>query len=446
MDNLQSFEMNEFYLKKLIDKIIKNDIIPFIGAGISIPFQYKGWKAFVNYINDSNVKLKTISKLIDKGNLEEAVDKLIEKLSIKKINDLIDYEYREEKINESEIDNSSIKKIVDIFPDSLIITTNYDNVIEKAFTISDNPIRNNNVYLGANLGNIEKYLKPTQNILIKIHGTIKEPANRILSKSQYNTHYKSKNPLPDLLTKLMTSRSFLFIGCSLENDRMLQLLEKVAKNNPQTTEHFTLLKIPRNAKSKVKREQNLSKKNIGIIWYKDHPDVKIILEYVKKIMTDNASIKKIENSSKEIANIDAIRDTTGKNRLSIADVYFDTYFRIDNKNTARKHSDDLLDLQGQTSIIVKFYNPLNESTHFKLISSSIESHKILKLIDIAGGRNEFPITKGLMNKRLIYEVPAKYNFDLNGTLSLKGEYFKLGRKIPFSVKDFPITLGEKLKN
>src|SRR5262249_23714135 len=110
--------------------------------------------------------------------------------------------------------------------------------------------------------------------IIKLHGDIKTPGRCILSKNQYDQAYGKggidlTRPIPKLLEYYYKNSSLLFLGCSLNNDRTVQVFRTVKPRVGDTVipQHFAIEQAP-------EAEQVLSDRNafllgLGItgIWF-----------------------------------------------------------------------------------------------------------------------------------------------------------------------------------
>ena len=67
--------------------------------------------------------------------------------------------------------------------------------------------------------------------LLKLHGTVTsgliEYEKVVFTCAQYNRHYGKRSPLARDLRDCFKNRMMFFLGCSLENDRTMGLLQKV---------------------------------------------------------------------------------------------------------------------------------------------------------------------------------------------------------------------------
>lgn len=76
----------------------------------------------------------------------------------------------------------------------------------------------------------------------------------------------------------------MFLGCSLEDDRTLQLLIKLVKDNKfSIPEHFALLSDPNDNMKKASKEAYLAQANIRVIWYSsdnNHQQLEELIRFI----------------------------------------------------------------------------------------------------------------------------------------------------------------------
>jgi hypothetical protein len=158
----------------------------------------------------------------------------------------------------------------------------------------------------------------------------------------------------------------------------------------------------------------------------------------------------IKNEKKKIQVIPQRSETEVSNipNLSIIEAKIDDYYRIDDANTVCRPSIIFQHFKGQISLLIRFYNKLSEntSTSFTLNDAKIMSSGFeYPLVEIAGGRDEFPVTKGHMVKRIIFEIPAGIQFFFEGNLVISGTYFMDGKKQTLD-QAIPLEITEKKKS
>lgn len=252
-----------FRLKELYEK---NSVIPFIGAGMSIPSGYPGWTNFLKKIcKETRIEEKNLQILIDNGEYEEAAELIYDSLP--------EGAFLEQIENHFSIEhsiNGCIQKIPSIFNNS-VITTNFDNVLERVY-LSDGPNRFDEILLGGDSSDLFKILGEGKRALVKIHGKSTKSRSRILTKSEYDYHYNESGILESVI-EAISNQTLLFIGCSLSNDRTLACLKKIAqrKGIENIPRHYAFLKLDE-PENRLDRRDELVECNIHPIWYTEDHD------------------------------------------------------------------------------------------------------------------------------------------------------------------------------
>ncbi|WP_283624695.1 SIR2 family protein [Clostridium butyricum] len=257
---------NEENFKELIDNI--DNVIPFVGAGMSA-FSYPTWGEYLrNCINDDLFKeeeKEEIESKINEKDYESAADKISEISGHNFFIKNLTRTYAFEKINE-ELDKEAVKKLPLIFRKA-IITTNFDRVLEKVY--QNNPFIHT-VYPGQTSLEVSGIQRDVH-LLFKIHGDISYTDSIIFTKEQYENNYGRGNidftkALPKLLLSIFKSRAMLFLGCSLEEDRTMKVLDSLT-NEVTGLMHFAFMQKSSDLDEYRKLNSILDKHNIYPIWY-----------------------------------------------------------------------------------------------------------------------------------------------------------------------------------
>ncbi len=299
-NELFSLGDNAKYLLSLVQKIKSaRGVILFVGAGLSVDFGYKTWRDFLLNISQDWGARDQVFKLIKESKFEEATDFLKRERTQNFLDKEIDHEYSLEKIKDSDLNKRTAAKLLPLITKEILITTNYDRVLESIF--AQEGYNFENIIIGAKITALSEAIEGNKRTLIKIHGDIGERSDRILSKEDYNNAYgreanlfrkilssfKKKQvprtPLVLTLFHLFNRNSILFIGCSLTIDRHLKILKEVTKTSGPFLENFALLRYPREQIA-IEMTTELSSYNIFPIWYSgekgDHSKLINLLEYI----------------------------------------------------------------------------------------------------------------------------------------------------------------------
>lgn len=188
---------------ELKDLIRAKLIIPFVGAGFSVNMGLPTWSELIDFIaaelgydpeifqvQGNAMQLAEYYLIKKKGNISELTKKL------KSWFDGVDID-----ITTSEQHLALVRLNSDI-----IYTTNYDNLIEKAFLASKKkyfPI--------VRIDDIRK-CKPNTTQIVKFHGTVDDDDSIVLAESHYFNRLSLESALDIKLRYDLMGRSLLFIG------------------------------------------------------------------------------------------------------------------------------------------------------------------------------------------------------------------------------------------
>ena len=144
--------------------------------------------------------------------------------------------------------------------------------------------------------------------LLKLHGDVEERTDRVLTLSEYTKTYGAadpsrldfEKPLPHLLRLLLTTRPVLFLGCSLNQDRVVKFLKHVAETNPDLP-HYAVVEHP-GSKAFRRAQLYFSEHGIRPIWYPkgEHKFVELIVEYLSNEISDNVPTRATTQVRREI--------------------------------------------------------------------------------------------------------------------------------------------------
>lgn len=167
-----------------------------------------------------------------------------------------------------------LKGVIELIPqltDGCVITTNFDKLLETVFEARHKPFQGFMHGIQQHSSFASKLVQGSRCIL-KLHGTFDANETYIFSKQQYDDAYGNScldytKPLAKVLRQIFISHSLVFIGCSLEQDRTLELFLNVVDSNVfDIPNHFAFLSEADHS-AKVEKETLISRAKIIPIWY-----------------------------------------------------------------------------------------------------------------------------------------------------------------------------------
>ncbi|TYQ16954.1 UNVERIFIED_CONTAM: SIR2-like protein [Acetivibrio alkalicellulosi] len=322
---------NQRNINSLIEKIKSNCIIPYVGAGMSMLFEhiYPSWSGFLYRTFNEFINISEKNKF-DNLNYEDKADFLYAEMGQRTFADHLKDTFGQKHLDRNFIDfvNKPIFLLPIIFDSGLIITTNYDKVIEKVYSLYDI------VLSVAHPGHFEALngaLRDAELLLYKIHGDIIEPIKSIiLTKEQYDLAYKN----PDLINTLKQayiSKGILFLGCSITKDRPVELLCEVSEAGMN---NYAIV----GCKSDCVKERRLQLENDyytqAIIYPEgNHECVNILLNYIAEV-TNPQSYQKMKS---KFFNINKLKNMN----LELSEEWFLNQNIIQIKNLGNRYLPDL---------------------------------------------------------------------------------------------------------
>ena len=258
------FQRNLDRFDQLVDRLEDGDVVPFIGAGLSVAGGFPTWEGHLRgQGRTAGIDPAHTEELLASGEYET----LIEEIEVRRGRDVFTQEIRDVFSRTGEITGTTLL-VTELFTDT-VITTNYDRLIEQAFETGVV-----NAYQLITGRNPLVKLASDRVSIIKLHGNIKEPATCILSKNQYDAAYGNAAvnmslPIPRLLEYYYKNSSLLFLGCSLNNDRTVQVFRAIKQKMGDIVipQHFAIEQAPETEQAVSDRNAYLAGLGITGIWF-----------------------------------------------------------------------------------------------------------------------------------------------------------------------------------
>jgi len=258
------FQRNLDRFDQLVQCLEAGNVVPLVGAGLSVAGGFPSWKDHLRQQGrTAGIDQAHIQDLLAKGQYET----VIEEIENKRGRDVFVQEIRDVFSRTGDITDTTLR-LTELFSDT-VITTNYDRLIENAFDTGEE-----NAFQVINGLNALEKPAADRVTIIKLHGDIQNPARCILSKNQYDEAYGNNPlnltlPIPKLLSYYYKNSSLLFFGCSLNNDRTIQVFRAVKKSigDADTPQHFSIEQAPEGEQELVDRNAHLAQLGITAIWF-----------------------------------------------------------------------------------------------------------------------------------------------------------------------------------
>jgi hypothetical protein len=274
------FERNLQRFDQLVDRLEAGDVVPFIGAGLSKAGGFPTWEDHLRTQGrTAGINAVHIEDLLARGEYET----VIVEIEASRGRDVFTQEIRDVFGRTGTVTDTTLL-ITELFTDT-VITTNYDRLIEQAFDTGAN-----NSFQVINGLNALADPDTHRVSIIKLHGDISTPGQCLLGKYQYDQAYGEgaidlTRPIPKLLEYHYMNSSLLFLGCSLNNDRTVQVFRAIKHEIQQRygdiviPQHFAIEQAPESEQELIDRNASLLGLGITGIWFE-----KDQFEYVEAML------------------------------------------------------------------------------------------------------------------------------------------------------------------
>lgn len=264
---------NRTLLPRLVEFVREANAIPFVGAGLSAPYNLPQWGPLIEAMAPDAGMRAELAALVDAGEYESAAERLME------VRGPLRFQVLFRKQFEIDLDLSKKTAITCLarWPRGPILTTNFDRVIESVMEAEGCAL---DLIVGENPSRMSEALQYNTNALLKVHGDIQDPDGRVLTKAEYDAAYAR---WLTILLKNVATRGLVFLGCSLKSDRPMKVLAELAREGHVQVQHFAILSLPADDKEVLERSLRLSEDHrIDAIWYPtgQHEYVPWILNYI----------------------------------------------------------------------------------------------------------------------------------------------------------------------
>ena len=208
-----------FWPPRCVEAFSKNNATVFFGAGVSLPAGFPSWHALlVDYF-------QLDQDLVDDEDLKNDPLTLAELAGQVIGNESLQQRLRE-VFSADKLTTTSHRLLAELGC-KVYVTTNYDALLEKAFTAirhSDLFVATNNTHLPDAIEIIEGR-KPGA-VLFKLHGCVNKPEEHlILTRRDYRHHYRANANFFETIINLLLERHTLFVGFSHRDPEVSRLVD-----------------------------------------------------------------------------------------------------------------------------------------------------------------------------------------------------------------------------
>ena len=223
---------------RLKELIIQDKVIPFIGAGFSVPSGLPGWNTLINNLikKSRSTNFESALNYLEKDNFNiDIIDISTVLKTVYSENETL--EYFKDTLDDYRLAPNAYHEFLSNGIFKTIITTNWDKLIEKAFHNSSLPVN-----IICDDKSVPSYDTNKAYQVIKIHGTIESIDTLVYNSLHYNNFWERRKVLESLLLTLFSTKHILFLGYGFGDLNIDMLFDKLHNNISNIKqEHFALV-------------------------------------------------------------------------------------------------------------------------------------------------------------------------------------------------------------
>lgn len=279
---------------RLIEAAQQRNLVPLLGAGISRQARksaFPNWRELLDFLKDRALarryirrpEWKEMERLLDKGQFLMVAEALRYNLPTDEYTTLL-----KEAFNPPGAEPTEIHKAVFRLGAPLILTTNYDLLLEDAYAQVYGRAANVYTYRGA--AEVQQSLQIRQltnrPIIFKVHGSIDEPSSIVLTEQDYRKLIYQETGYRTVLSAVFITHVVLMIGFSFSDRELTLMLEtlRVSLKNQSSPDYIFL---PEDAAGEVESRRFREDFGVEVIPFKPtkgYPEVlKLINHLIGKV-------------------------------------------------------------------------------------------------------------------------------------------------------------------
>jgi hypothetical protein len=289
---------------RLVEAAQHRNLVPLLGAGISRQAKktaFPNWRELLDFLIDRALTKKYIkkaegnemSRLLDKGQYLMVAEQLRYNLPTDEYTSLL-----KEAFNPAGAKPTEIHKAIFRLNAPLILTTNYDLLIEDAYAQVHGQTANVYTYRGAS--EVQQSLQIRQltdrPIIFKLHGSIDEPSSIILTEQDYRKLIYQETGYRTVLSAVFVTHVVLMLGFSFSDRELTLMLEtlRVALKSQSSPDYIFL---PEDAAGEVESRRFREDFGVEVIPFKPTKGYPEVLQLINFLIS-KVEIKKKAGSKK----------------------------------------------------------------------------------------------------------------------------------------------------
>ena len=276
------YQQNERAFQGIQEQLAKNNLIPLFGAGFT-GYVYPVWPSLLEKMAEPFPNCQTqLESQLNAGQFEEAASTLCAEMGEFEFQEELYQTFGPHTVPDAMNKLTPARKAIPRIFKGPMMTTNVDLCLEEIYGHRLEVLCPHTKY---HLPQADRALQTAAPILFKLHGSVADREHMVFTKEAYDTVYpcsQEPTPLSETLSSIFHSRPVLFLGCSLDTDRVVQVLNACCEHRS----YFALVELPKETENEAnpwepllvnadgtenevyrQRRQFMSKHHIQCIWY-----------------------------------------------------------------------------------------------------------------------------------------------------------------------------------
>ena len=285
---------------RLIEAAQHRNLVPLLGAGISRQAKktaFPNWRELLDFLIARALAKKYIkktegnemSRLLDKGQYLMVAEQLRYNLPTDEYTSLL-----KEAFNPVGAEPTEIHKAIFRLNAPLILTTNYDLLIEDAYAKVYGKTANVYTYRGAS--EVQQSLQIRQltdrPIIFKLHGSIDEPSSIILTEQDYRKLIYQETGYRTVLSAIFVTHVVLMVGFSF-SDRELTLMLETLRVSLKSQSSPDYIFLPEDAAGEVESRRFREDFGVEVIPFKATKGYPEVLQLINFLISKVGPKKKV---------------------------------------------------------------------------------------------------------------------------------------------------------
>ena len=284
--------------KDLIESLASGQALAIVGSGLSVAAGLPSWNRLLALMiheceqhcvgfKDS----KELHQMLESGLLLEVATECCNQLGKPLYRDFIQRTFREHSSSPTKTHQSLLQ-----LPFAAILTTNYDNLLERAFIKNKRKTDLAPVYTQKNVSQLARIAGERKFFILKMHGHADDAESIVLTRHDYQDLLHNNPAYKTSVSSLFVSRTLVFLGYGLRDPDLNFILDEQAsiyKNFGRR--HFAFLAEP----GQVLSRSFSARFNIEVVPYdskRKHYELGKMLDALAK------EVKKIKRSAQTSRN------------------------------------------------------------------------------------------------------------------------------------------------